>query len=380
MNTLKFIDENSMTIYLIAWTLSFPFAVWMIRKIFKTSIIFKLSFINLINIFITCLTFYLVGRLGILHLAWVVPLEFLQTAICSFFIKKVVQKPLVQSIEAVKSLSEGNLDIDFEINTGNDDEIHVLKFSIQQLVQKLQTVIGDIQQVARQMNAASNQLSAKATVLSTGSSEQAATTEELSSTIEEISSNVQQNSEAAQQTEKISSQAATGMAQVFNEANNSLKAVSEISTKISIINDIARQTNILAINAAIEAARAGENGKSFGVVAAEVKKLAENTKIMGDEIVKLTQLCLNLSTSSTTLMGDINPQIDQTSTLIQNISHQSLQQSEAIETINYSIQQLNTVTQQNATASDDIASSAEDLNVQAEKLSAVVSFFKLKHL
>ena len=92
--TMKFLNENNLTIYFIAWFICMPLAYIMVKTIFKKSIIFKLSLLNLSNIFITCSIFYVAGFWGIIHLVWVVPLEFAVTAYISFLIKKSIQQPL----------------------------------------------------------------------------------------------------------------------------------------------------------------------------------------------------------------------------------------------------------------------------------------------
>ena len=107
--------------------------------------------------------------------------------------------------------------------------------------------------------------------------------------------NIEQNNENAIETERITVETAKDVniaSQLTTEATSSMKAIAE---KISIISDIAFQTNILALNAAVEAARAGEHGRGFSVVATEVRKLAERSKIAADEIANLVSKGLKVS-------------------------------------------------------------------------------------
>ena len=156
-----------------------------------------------------------------------------------------------------------------------------------------------------------------------------------------------------------------------------MEANRTIADKIKVINDIAFQTNILALNAAVEAARAGEYGRGFAVVAAEVRKLAEKSKIAADEIVALSMKSYELARGAEQKMKEIMPEIEKTTRMVQEISAASSEQNNGANQINLAFQALNSITQQNASASEELSTGAEQLANQAEQLKDLISFFKV---
>jgi methyl-accepting chemotaxis protein len=259
-----------------------------------------------------------------------------------------------------------------------NDEIGLLAHSMQKMVDNLKDIIGNIIAGADNISAASQQMSSTSQQLSQGANESASSVEEVSSTMEEMASNIEQNSQNSSHTEQISLTAYDGMLEVAKRAEQAVEANRTIADKIKIINDIAFQTNILALNAAVEAARAGEHGRGFAVVAAEVRKLAERSKVAADDIVSLSVKSLDLAEGAGKKMMEIMPGLAKTTKMIQEISAASSEQTNGANQINGAIQQMNTITQQNASASEELASGAEELNGQAEQLKDLVSFFRVE--
>ena len=154
-------------------------------------------------------------------------------------------------------------------------------------------------------------------------------------------------------------------------------AMLQIAKKISIIEDIARQTRTLSLNATIEAAKAQEHGKGFAVVAAEVRALAEQSRSAAEEINELVRSSVAVAEKAGEMLKKLVPDIQKTAELVQEVNAASNEQSTGTEQINRAIQQLDQVIQQNSATSEEIAATAEELAGQAEQLQNTIAFFKV---
>jgi methyl-accepting chemotaxis protein len=294
------------------------------------------------------------------------------------FFSRQITNPLNKGIDFAQSISKG--DLTARLNIDRKDEIGDLASNLQHMSEMMRQTIAAVTAAADNMANASMELSSTSQNVSQGASEQASSSEEVSSAIEEMASGIQQSSENAKATEKISTKVEKDILDGKEKVDKTVTAIKEIADKISIIGDIAFQTNILALNAAVEAARAGEHGRGFGVVAAEVGKLAERSKIAALEIDRLTKVSVSSAEDAGLIMKEIVPEIQKTSSLIREIVIAGVEQHSGADQINMAIQQLNQVTQQNAAASEELATNAVELSAQAENLQKAVSFFKVvKH-
>jgi methyl-accepting chemotaxis protein len=294
--------------------------------------------------------------------------------VLAFVIARGIINPILKGVRFTKLVASGDLTAKVDIN--QKDEIGELAHSLQEMVDNLKDIVNNIISGANNISAASEQMSSTSQEMSQGASEQASSAEEVSSSMEEMAANIQQNTENARETEKISMNATNGVQEVGSAAGQSLVSVREIAEKIRIIDDIAFQTNILALNAAVEAARAGEHGKGFAVVAAEVRKLAERSKVAAEEIDVLSKSSVEVTDKAGQMMEKLVPEIEKTSKLVQEIAAASTEQSSGADQVNNAIQQLNQVTQQNAAASEEMATSSEELASQAEQLKEIINYFK----
>ena len=163
--------------------------------------------------------------------------------------------------------------------------------------------------------------------------------------------------------------------------NDSARQVGDIT---SVIDGIAFQTNILALNAAVEAARAGEQGRGFAVVAGEVRNLAQRCATSAKEISSLVDgvtgdiaVGVRLVEQAGETMNAIVGSVNQVTSLMDNISYASEEQSKGIEQVGVAVTQMDQVTQQNAALVEEVATTAVGVEEQAALLAQAVAVFQL---
>jgi methyl-accepting chemotaxis protein len=295
----------------------------------------------------------------------------------AIIITRGIVGPLKNGVAFAKEMAEGNLMAEVSCNTR--DEIGELCSALSDMAIRLRNIVNEIIGSADNIAAASMEMSSTSQSLAQGSANQASAAEEISASMEQMSSIILQNTDNSKQTESISTKAVQSIKDGNQSTTVAVNAMNEIAEKIKIINDIALQTNILALNAAVEAARAGEHGKGFAVVAAEVRKLAERSKVAADEINELSGSGVSISKQAGIQLAELVPEIERTAMLVQEITAASQEQSAGSDQINHAIQQLSSITQQNAAASEELASSSEELASQAEQLKDLIRFFKVSH-
>lgn len=291
----------------------------------------------------------------------------------------IILNPLLRGIKDIETvaskISKGDLNTSISIN--KTDEIGLTASSLQKMIENLKTIINNINEKAEDITSVSVQLKSSSQEVSQSANEQASSAEEISSSVEQMAVSNKNNADNAKQTEHIAKTVANDIKNCIKATNSSVDSMKNIAEKITIVNDIAFQTNILALNAAVEAARAGEHGKGFAVVAAEVRKLAERSKLAAEEIDELSRSGVSISKEAGEKLLNIAPEIERNAKLVQEISSSSQEQDSGIGQVNNALQQLNSTTQENAASAEELASSSEELAKFAELLKNTIGFFQL---
>jgi len=276
---------------------------------------------------------------------------------------------------AIENLTQGDLSKDIEIHGRN--EITQFLRKLQTTVERFRETLASISLGAEKVLAEGEVLSSSSMQLSQSAGQQAASIEEVSVTMQEMEGTIRQNADSAFRTEQISRKAADEIANRSAAVKNIVESMRTITEKISIINEIAHQTNILALNAAVEAARAGVHGRGFAVVAGEVRALAERSRDAAEQINRLSKEGVADAEEVYLKLKEILPDIQQSSLLIQEVTASNSEQSLSIVQITKAVEQMNQSTQHNSAIAEEVASGAEELTAQAMNLQSAISFFKL---
>ena len=303
---------------------------------------------------------------------------------------ETTEHSLTDVLRVAESLAKGDL-----TQTIEDDYVGAfaaVKVGMNSTVENLKSLIGEIQATSEVIATASNEISAGNNDLSHRTEAQAASLEETAASMEELAATVQTNTENAKHANELAvdaSKTAQKGVRVVNNVVSTMVSINESSHRIvdivSVIDDIAFQTNILALNAAVEAARAGEQGKGFAVVAVEVRNLAQRAanaagevkQLISESVERINDGSQQVAQAGKT-MEDIVSAIQEVATIISGIASASSEQNAGIDQVHEAVVQMDGVTQQNAALVEQAAAAAESLSEQTRNLANEMAHFKIR--
>lgn len=284
------------------------------------------------------------------------------------------QESLLRISQTMKSLSEGKITNEIlPITMAN--QIGFLAQDIGYFQRHLRKIVSTMLASAQAIEQASANIQKISTSISTSSSEQAANVEESSASLEEISSMVKETTEKSAVTLKNAEETLSFATEGQNLILNVVKETRNMSEKITTIQEIAGQTNLLALNAAIEAARADEYGRGFSLVAAEIAKLAENSKNSAQNIASFIQGGVSEVELSGKIVQELLPNIQESTELFEKMISFASQEKEAVNQINNGTMRLNQIAQNNQMAGEQLVVLIEDMKNFSTRLAYQTSFF-----
>jgi len=339
--------------------------------------------------------------------------------VMAFLISRMVVTPLNQLAAAFKEIAEGDGDLRRRLDTSRMDETGEVAQGFNTFADKLTTVLSKVVELTQKVGFSAMHLSATAEQISRGTQNQnmqvtqvASAIEEMSATVIQVANNTSQAAEFAKTASdmainggEIVSKTVAGMQSIATSVEESASTIEELGRNsdqigeiITVINGIADQTNLLALNAAIEAARAGEHGKGFAVVADEVRKLAERTSKATKEIRDKIELIQKRTAGAVDAMNNGRKNVDagvelaseagesltniveivkSVSNMIMQIAAAEEQQSAAAGEISANMEGIAAVTSQASGSVKDTSDAANELSKIASELQAMTSQFKL---
>lgn len=340
---------------------------------------------NVITLFMVC-SFLLIdiliflmavsaSVLFVLNIAWGILITFLWTYMTLYLVK-----PINEVKRNIDEIGSGNLSIHIA-EFGNNCAGRLIP-GINKLSSEITSLVLDIRQSSLSAKHLSNNLVSQSANLSVKTEQQSAMLIETAASMEQISVGTKNNAESTHKLSEITINAhrsANHGSHLMQKLTNNMASITDCADKmteiISIIDNIAFQTNILALNAAVEAARAGEQGKGFSVVAGEVRNLAHQSAASAKNIKSLIEMTsqnvmqgVNLVTEAEKNMQEIVSGTTNIEGLMEHISISTTEQEKGIHQIAIALSELEKVTQSNIFVAEELASSADVLNNQVTVL------------
>ena len=301
------------------------------------------------------------------------------------------QHTIIEDISVMLgSMAEGNFNIQSDVKEYYRGQYHRILISMRELRNKLSNILMQINGSANQVAEGSEQISSRAQALAYGASEQAGSLEELATVVNNISKHIKETEENANDARARTSQAGERVSMSNQQMQEMIEVIrtgaGKVDEIIKSIENIAFQTNILALNASVESARVGEAGAGFAVVAKEIRNLADqssvasnNTATLINETVAAVEKGVKVAYTTADSLSQVSEKTKQVVTVVDKIASASKYQSDSISQITAEVEQISDIVQSNSATSQELAAASEELSTQAQILDSLISQFQLYH-
>lgn len=288
-----------------------------------------------------------------------------------------IVEPIVAIRDYARRISSGDLRSDFTLSVGRKDELGDMVDALRTMSSRLKQTIGQLQASAVAVAGTAERINEDVRMLAEGALEQSSAMQQITTSMSEIDTASLKNHKHSKDAMDCSSAASARVQEGAASVHDASDVMLEIGGRLAAIRDIANQTGILSLNASVEAARAGAAGRGFSVVAAEIRRLAENSRQASDMIDHLAEMCKDRAVAASEKITQIVPDIDRTATLVQEITANSFAQSTAVSQVSHAMSQMNDLSQRNAESADRMANYAEMLHSQSRSMSELAHSFRL---